>query len=88
MAADLENFKMKIAMFDNGKPAELLKIIKDFKTEIKRTGNRTVAEKIYHLRTLLHRESLQAFDEIGSQVTGTTKPHLKFIKAGLLAYFF
>ena len=53
VAADSETYKLKIAMFDNGKPDEFLKMRKNFNTVIDGTGTTTAAGKINYLRTQL-----------------------------------
>ena len=83
-----ENYVLKIPMFENGKPEEFLKMMKNFETALNGTGTTSTAGKINYLRNLLRGESLQEFDYLTSQATSTTNAHLTLTKEGLLAYFF
>ena len=83
-----QTYELKIAMFENGKPEELIKTMNNFKTAINGTGTTSVSGKTNYLYTLQHREYLQEFDDMEIQVTGTKDAHTTPIKEGLLAYFF
>ena len=54
-----ETYKLKIAIFENGKIEESLNMVKNFKTAINGTGNTSADRKINYLRTLLSGKSLQ-----------------------------
>ena len=77
---------MKIAMFENGKPEELLALMKKFNTTIDRTGAIYVSGRIKYLHTMLHGGSLQEFDDLEIQNSGTKNPHLKSIQEVLLGH--
>ena len=53
VAADSETYKLKIAMFENSKPEEFLKLMKSLNTAINRIGNTTADRKINYVYTLL-----------------------------------
>ena len=61
--------------------------MKKFKIVIHGTGTTSVAGRIKYLKALLRGESLREFEDLESQVLGTTNSHLNFIKEGLLGYF-
>ena len=63
-------------------------MMKTCKRTIDGTGTATALVRVGYLHTLLRRGDLQEFDELSSQVVGTTNPHLNFIKAGLLPFFY
>ena len=60
----------------------------NFKTAVDGSGTMSATGKINYLRTLIHGEEIQEFDELTSQNTGTSNAHLNFIKEGLLGHFF
>ena len=60
--------------------------MKKFKIVIHGTGTTSVAGRIKYLQALLRGESLREFEDLESQVLGTTNSHLNFIKEGLLGY--
>ena len=78
---------MKISTFKNGKPEEFLVLTNNFKSEIDGTGTTSAPGRINYLLTMLHGESLQEFDELASQINGTTNANLNFIKERILGYF-
>ena len=57
--ADLEMYELKIETFEHGQPEEFLALMKNFKTAIDGTGNKSAAVKINYLCNLLHGEALQ-----------------------------
>ena len=61
--------------------------MKNFKNEIIGTETTTVTGIINYLRTILRGEAIWEFDELKSQVTGTTNTQINFIKECLLEYF-
>ena len=79
-SATSDMYKLKIEMFENGKPEKSLKTMKSFKTEIDETGTTIAAGKTNYLRNLLHGEALREFDKLASQVKGTKNAHITFIK--------
>ena len=85
--ADSETYKLNIATFEHGQPEEFLALMNNFKTAIGGTGNMLAEGKINYLLTLLRGESLQDFDKLASQNTGTSNSHLKFVQEGLLGCF-
>ena len=85
--ADSETYELKIALFENGQPEGILALMKNFKSEIDRTGNTSAAGKINYIRTLLYGEALQEFDKVLSQNTGTITARLKFTHVGFLGVF-
>ena len=54
-----ESYNLKISMLKNGKPEELLKIMKNFKTAIDRKGSATVTRIIKYLCTPLSGEDIK-----------------------------
>ena len=87
-SATYKTNKLKTAKFENIKPEEFLRIIKNFNTVIEGTVIITATRKSNYLHTLLHGESLREFYKLVSYVTGPTKAHLIFIKEGLLGIVF
>ena len=85
-SATSETYELKIAVFKNGKPEDLFTTMKNFKTEICRTGTTTATIRINYLHIMLCGEGLREFDELASQVTGTTNAHMNFIKEDLLIF--
>ena len=87
-SAASETYKLKLQMFENGKPEEFLQMMKYFKTGTDVIETTYSPGNIQFLRTMLRREDLREFDVIASKVGSTTNGHLKHIKEGLLSYFF
>ena len=75
---------MKVQTFENGKSKYFLQMMKDFKTDIDRTGTTSVSGKIQFLRTMLRGEDLREFYVIPNQVGSTTNEQLKKIKVTTL----
>ena len=55
---DSEMYELNIATFEHGQPEEFLALMKNFKTNIDRTGPTLAAGKINYLSNILRRESL------------------------------
>ena len=79
-SATSETYELKIKTFENGKPEELIQMMKDFNTATDRTGTTSDNGKIQFLRTMLRGEALREFDVITSQVGSTTNGYIKLIK--------
>ena len=52
-SAASETYKLKLQMFENGKPEEFLQLMKDFKAVTDGTGTTSAPGKIPFLRTML-----------------------------------
>ena len=52
-SATSETYEMKLAVLENGKPEEFLKIMDKFKTAIDVTGTASTVGEINYLRTLI-----------------------------------
>ena len=61
-SASSDTYELKIAMSENTKPEEFLKIMKNFKIAVHGTGSTIVSGKTNDLRTILSGEFLQEFD--------------------------
>ena len=85
-SATSDTYELKIAMLENSKPEEFLKMMKEFKTAVNGIKITSASSKTKYLRTLLSGEALREFYGLEIQVTGTTNSHLTFIKEGLLEY--
>ena len=86
VSATSDHYKLKLQTFENGKPEELLQVMKDFKTGFDGTGTSSAQGGIKFLRTMLCVESLKEFDVIAGQIGSTNNAHLKQIKEGLFNY--
>ena len=64
-----ETYKLKVQIFENGKPEEFLQTMKDLKTGIDRT--------VQFQSTILYREAMRKFDIIIGQVGSTNNTNLK-----------
>ena len=89
MSRDLESatsktYKLKVHMFNNGKPEEFLHIMKDINTATGGAGTTSATKKNHFLCTILRGESIREFDVLTSQFGSTTNRHLRLIKEGLL----
>ena len=84
--ANLETYKLNIAMFEHGQPEEFLMLMKNFKNAVDGTEIKLETRMINYLHTLFHGEALWKFDKLVIQNTGTSNAHLKFIQEGLLGY--
>ena len=76
-----------MVILENVQPEDFLGILKNFKTVIDRNRAADVIGRINFLHMILHRESLQNFDELASKNNGKENSHLKEIQEGLLKYF-
>ena len=65
-SATSDTYELKVQTFENGKPEEFLKMMKDFKTETDGTGTTSATGNIQFLRIVLRGEALREFDVITS----------------------
>ena len=49
-----DTYKLKVQTFENGKPEEFLQMMKNFKTDVVRTGTTSTTGTIQFIRTMLH----------------------------------
>ena len=81
-----ETYKLKLQMFENGKPEEFLQMMKYSMTGTDRTGITSAPGNIQFICAMLGRGALREFDFIASHVGSKINGHLKQIKEGLLSY--
>ena len=84
--ATLETYKLKIEIFENDHPEELIALLNNLNKATKGTGTTMVTRWINYLRTMLQGEVLREFDEMASQNNGTKNSHLKETQEVLLVY--
>ena len=84
MSGTSKTYKLKVQIFENGKPEEFLQTMKDLKTGIDRTGTTPATRKIQFQSTILYREAMRKFDIIIDQVGSTNNTNLKQIKEDVL----
>ena len=88
VSAASENYKLKMATFDNGQPEKFLVLTRNSNIEINGTGTITVAGQINYLHMMLPGDYLWEFDKLASHNNLTMNSHLKHIQEGLLWYFY
>ena len=69
-------YEFKIALFDNGKPEELLLFMRNFKIMLEASGTISTKKNLQYFCKLLHGEVLHMFDSFYAQVGSTTTAHL------------
>ena len=76
-------YKVKMALFDNGKPKEFLLLLWNFQMTVKASGALDTSTNILHLCTLLYGKALRQIDTLSIDVGSTTTTHLNCIILGL-----
>ena len=76
-----------MALYDNGKPEDILLFIRNFDMTIEASGTLVSLVKIQYLCTLVHGEVLHQFYTFSAKVGSTTSENLKLVILGLGTYF-
>ena len=77
-----ETYELRIIIFENDQPGDILTILNNSKKSIYGTVTTTVSLHINYLWMTLNGEYLQEFDVLAIQNNGTTSSHLKAIQEG------
>ena len=80
VSAASENYKLKMATFDNGQPEKFLVLTRNSNIEINGTGTIPVAGQINYLHMMLPGDYLWEFDKLASHNNLTMNSHLKHIQ--------
>ena len=76
---------MNISNFNDVKPEEFIKLMRNFKIAIDGTGRNSPSGRVKYLHTMLRGASLREYDELSLQLN-ITNNHLKHITGGLPEY--
>ena len=80
---NLDFYKLKMALFDKGKPDEFLFFIRNFNMTLEASGTLKADTNIQYLRALVRGEALPQFDTLSAEVGSASSEKLTYIILGL-----
>ena len=83
----LDLYELKMALFDNDEPGDLLLFIRNFNMTLKVSGMLKAGADIQYLQTLVRGEALRQFDVLSAEVDSDITEALTYIILGLVTYF-
>ena len=88
MSEKSDLYEIKMALFDNGEPEELLLFICNFCMTLEASGTLKAGAKIQYLCTLVHGEALRQFETLSDYVGIAISETLTYIILVFGTYYF